>query len=201
MLHQTPRGLRIGAKEIEAVFSAQQQQSNIGEDKLCPRCGLAKLRYLKWNEEQAELELKADAIELERQRGIFGPGLKRPFGRYEVEEMGAKASTLRFALRYLPHPERLIAYFRQHPTERLIARRCAKCAKPMLCVDSSNYLANYRVYYPMIEFFKPKPDERGYFIPKCLHCGNRQKLRTLWEGQRVMLQGRDIVQWVDAFRD
>lgn len=200
-LNSTPRGLQLSANEIAAVFNARQQQTNLHSDSLCPHCQQAKQAFEKLLLEQRELERKAEEREFERQRGIFGPGLRRPFSRYDVQEMTEKAITLRFALRYMPYPQRLIAYFREHPYERLIARRCAKCQKPILCVDSRDYLADYKVYYPMIEFFKPDPKQRGYFIPKCLHCGTRQKLSSLWMGRCVFLKGEEFVMWVDAFRE
>lgn len=165
-LDHTPRGMKVRPDEVERIFSARRQQSTLSGDGLCPRCEQAWLAFVARQQEQRDLERKAESLEFERQRTIFGPGLKRAFNRHDVQDMTHKASTLRYALRYLPRPKQLIAHFRQHPYERLIARRCTKCQKPMLWVDSQEYLVNPRVYFPMIEFFKPDPERRGFFIPK-----------------------------------
>lgn len=199
-LHTTPKGSRLNSDDVEHIFNARQQQSSILKDWLCPRCAKAWQSYLNLVQEQQEQARRADELELERQRRIFGPTLQRPFSPYEAKEMERKASTIRFALRYMPYPERLLAYFREQPYETLIARRCAKCNKPMLCVDGTTFLANYQVYYPMFEFFKPDLEQRSYLIPKCLHCGAWQKLRHIRTGKFVSLNGELLVSWVDAFK-
>ncbi|QFP78560.1 hypothetical protein [Deinococcus sp. AJ005] len=200
---------------ICSIFQSHLEQTSFLDPWRCPACAEA------WGRHQAELERyeaarreqerqaeqtrleqqAAAEIELVRQREVFGPRLRASFSSYEVKFFERSASTLRFAWRYVPQPLKLAAHFRRFPDDVLIARRCWKCAKPMLCVDTSGWMPEFRAYYPMIEYFKPEEGRRGYFISKCLHCGSRQRFRQQREGAHIVLTADHMVQWLEAFGD
>lgn len=200
---------------IRPIFQSHLEQTSFLQPWRCPACEEAWKRHQaeqeRYEAEQREQEEQAEQrrreqqaaaeIELIRQREVFGPRLKDAFSSYEVKFFERSASTLRFAWRYVPQPQKLAAHFRRFPRDILIARRCWKCHKPMLCVDTSGWMPEFRAYYPMIEYFKPEEGRRGYFISKCLHCGSRQRFRQQREGGHVVLTADHMVQWLEAFGD
>jgi len=151
--------------------------------------------------ERQQQEYQRQQLErLAEQRQVFGPWLQKPFHLYALMATERDAPVLRAACRYLfrywPGVEGRIPRW---TGQTLVARRCWKCEAAILCLDARGYLEDFWAFYPMAEYFKPEPGRRGYFISRCLACGQRQRLQDLRRGGFVVLRDDALLSWVDAF--
>lgn len=215
LLHRNLSGTQVPLHLVSRIFHARTEGSNVLSPWLCPACAAAQAMQVELR--QADVERQAiEAQEQHRQaqerqqqaqralvnqRGIFGSSLQRPFDTHDVEFFHQGAAVFRFAVQYLGRPAHiLLEHFEENAHHVLVAKRCWHCNRPILCLDSSEYVGAFRMYYPWVEYFKPPEGDRGYLISKCRKCEKRQRRRDLYQGKYVTLEGHHLVRWLSAFQ-
>ncbi|WP_345387382.1 competence protein CoiA family protein [Deinococcus aquaticus] len=211
-------GYAVPGRLINKLFRSRQEGISFLSPWWCPECAakreqqaqaalLAEQNRIIAVREQAERaareeeeRLRQREVHLAEQRSVFGPWLSEPFPTWYAADLEQHAPVLRAVCQYLhqywPGAGQRIS---EWAGETLIARRCWKCQQPIICLDSRGYIENFRVFYPMVEYFKPQDARRGYFISKCLACRQRQRLQDIREGKHVVLRDDMLPRWVAAF--
>ncbi|MEW6420219.1 MAG: competence protein CoiA family protein [Deinococcota bacterium] len=214
LLDRRLNGTAVPSRLVNRIFQARREGSNVLRPWLCPACAdgqatQTKLRGVEVERQAVEAQ-ERQRQEHERQQvaqsalidqqALFGPGLQQPFEADDVEFFHQGAAVFRFAVQYLRRPPHLLLeHFEENTHDVLVAKRCWHCHRPILCLDSSDYVGAFRIYYPWVEYFKPPEGKRGYLISKCRQCEKRQRQQGLYQGKYVTLEGHHLAKWLRAF--
>lgn len=218
MLDTRVNGRAVPTHLVNQVFEGRREGVSFLSPWWCPACAAAHEQHVRAalaaqrdldhrareQAQRAEREeqerVRQHAARLAEQQQIFGPGLRRPVLPGLVPDMRKQAPVLRAVSRYLhlywPGAGGQIQLWRG---EILVARRCWKCQQAIVCLDARGLVPNFKAFYPMVEYFRPPESRRGYFVSKCLACGERQRVREVRQGGHVVLRDDLFPRWVEAF--
>ncbi|BBN97170.1 hypothetical protein [Deinococcus grandis] len=179
----------------KAALKAEQERAALARERAE---ALAQAAEVHEREQQAYQAMQA--ARLAEQRPVFGAWLLKPFNTYALPIMTRNAPVLRTACQYLQrHCPDVAGRLHRWKGQTLIARRCWKCQRAILCLDSRLVVRDAEAFSPVAECDRGRDGRRGPLVNRCLACGERQSTSTLREGRFVVLRDDVLLSWIDAF--